>query len=466
MLKGGQYLLWFTRTSRKGGDIMRKVMRFTSGWVVLVLFAAAAGADLLVASVNGDRILRFHEVTGAYLGDFVPARTGGLDEPQGMEYGPDGNLYVCSNDQHAILRFDGVTGAFIDAFVPPRSGGLNSPGDLEFGPDGNLYVSSYGTNAILRYDGRTGAFLDAFVPSGTGGLTTPAGITFGPDGNLYVTTWERAQVMRLDGRTGAFLGVFVQDPANLYPAIGVRFGPDGHLYVSGGLFHRVMKYHGVTGAPLGAFIPTASGGLNGAYGYEWGPDGHFYLASYGGNAVLRYNGTTGAFLGVFVAAGAGGLTQPGMILFTPRAVQGNVTLQEYDPTKVSQVPITVKVYQRGQLVRTATLTLDNNGNYTLPNVVPGTYDFAFKASHWLQVVVRDVNVPKEGITGLNVTLLNGDVDGDNEVSLQDFSALVAAFGSGPGSPSWNLDADLDGDEDVTLNDFSILLRNFGAVGDE
>jgi len=253
---------------------------------------------------------------------------------------------------------------------------------------------------------------------------------------------------------------------NLYPAIGVRFGADGHLYVSGGLFHRVMKYHGTTGAPLGAFIPAGSGGLYGAYGYEWGPDGRFYVASYGGNSILRYDGTTGAFIGTFVAPGAGGLTQPGIILFTPRPVKGKVTLSEYDPTKVAQVPVRLKVYQTGQLVRTAMLTLDGDGNYTLPNVVAGTYDIAFKASHWLQVVVRNVVVPKSGLVGLYVTLPNGDIDGDNEVTLFDFGELVAAFGSLPGDSNWNPNADLDGDEEVTLLDFGILVKNFGATGDE
>jgi hypothetical protein len=190
------------------------------------------------------------------------------------------------------------------------------------------------------------------------------------------------------------------------------------------------------------------------------------VASYGGNSILRYDGTTGAFIGTFVAPGAGGLTQPSIILFTPRPVKGKVTLSEYDPTKVAQVPVRLKVYQTGQLVRTAMLTLDGDGNYTLPNVVAGTYDIAFKASHWLQVVVRNVVVPKSGLVGLYVTLPNGDIDGDNEVTLFDFGELVAAFGSLPGDSNWNPNADLDGDEEVTLLDFGILVKNFGATGDE
>ncbi len=65
-----------------------------------------------------------------------------------------------------------------------------------------------------------------------------------------------------------------------------------------------------------------------------------------------------------------------------------------------------------------------------------------------------------------LTLLNGDIDGDNEVTLFDFGALTNAFGSVPGDPNWNPDADLDGDDEVTLFDFSILTANFGLIGAE
>jgi hypothetical protein len=52
------------------------------------------------------------------------------------------------------------------------------------------------------------------------------------------------------------------------------------------------------------------------------------------------------------------------------------------------------------------------------------------------------------------------------VTLFDFGALVAAFGSIPGDSNWNAEADLDGDEEVTLFDFGILVANFGDFGDD
>ena len=67
---------------------------------------------------------------------------------------------------------------------------------------------------------------------------------------------------------------------------------------------------------------------------------------------------------------------------------------------------------------------------------------------------------------LHITLLNGDCDGDNEVTLFDFGIVVSAMGSVPGDPNWDARADLDGDGEVTLFDYGIVERNFGQVGAE
>ncbi|MEJ5250999.1 MAG: hypothetical protein HPY54_02600 [Chthonomonadetes bacterium] len=155
----------------------------------------------------------------------------------------------------------------------------------------------------------------------------------------------------------------------------------------------------------------------------------------------------------------------GVLLRRAFAISGNIQLRDYGGD-VSQVPIGAELRQGGVPVRTETLFTDSDGNYTIPDVTAGTYDVAFKASHWLRVVVPNVTVVDSDVTGVDASLTNGDIDGDNEVTLFDFGQLVAAFGSMPGDSNWNPDADLDGDEEVTLFDFGVLVRNFGAIGDE
>src|ERR1043166_4510364 len=180
--------------------------------------------NLYFTSLRSASVERYNGDTGNYIGRFASAP---LHAPEGLTFGPDGNLYVVDrvpltgtqNTAGAVLRFDGATGAFIDEFVKQGSGGYDNPGGIAFGPDGNLYVTS-GTQSqngpavantrILRFDGHTGAFKDIFVSPNSGGLENPFSLIFGPDGNLYVSAVTRNSVLRYNGKTGAFIDAFVQ----------------------------------------------------------------------------------------------------------------------------------------------------------------------------------------------------------------------------------------------------------------
>jgi streptogramin lyase len=296
-----------------------------------------AYADLFASNQGANNILRYDETTGDFLGEFIPAGSGGLGIPDGLLFGPDGNLYVGSLLTDSILRYDGITGDPLPSagnsgatFVPSGSGGLTfgSPGAFDawliFGRDGNLYVKSGGiheppdSSSVLRFNGATGEFIDAFVPAGSGGLTGPRALVFGPDGNLYVNASDPGPgtVLRYDGTTGAFLDVFVpadSDPFGEHSAglpRGLVFGPDGNLYVSRSDHPSVLRYDGRTGAFLDAFVPEGSGGLVASTDPLFGPDGNLYVRSspnLAQAAVLRYDGTTGAFIDRLFPYGSGGL---------------------------------------------------------------------------------------------------------------------------------------------------------------
>ncbi|MCS7311173.1 MAG: dockerin type I domain-containing protein, partial [Armatimonadetes bacterium] len=148
-----------------------------------------------------------------------------------------------------------------------------------------------------------------------------------------------------------------------------------------------------------------------------------------------------------------------------RRVAGTVDLQDFggDPTTQS---VTIEIRNTGSTspLETHVVTLNSSNQYAFDTTLSGTFDVAAKGSHWLRQTKGSVSITTN--VTVDFSLVNGDVDGDNEVSLIDFGELIAAFGSAPGDAIWNPNADLDGDGDVSLLDFGILLRNFGAVGDD
>jgi hypothetical protein len=151
-----------------------------------------------------------------------------------------------------------------------------------------------------------------------------------------------------------------------------------------------------------------------------------------------------------------------------RSASGTVALGQYTASP-NGVPVTITIKDAGNnVVQTANVTLDGSGHYSFVptvSVAPGTYTVTAKGSHWLRKAVANVTITSAGFSGVSCTLLNGDVNGDNVISLSDFTALRTAFGSTPSDPNWNPNADLNGDGAVSLGDFTILRTNFGQAGD-
>jgi hypothetical protein len=142
-----------------------------------------------------------------------------------------------------------------------------------------------------------------------------------------------------------------------------------------------------------------------------------------------------------------------------------VVLEDYlGSLQGRQVQMQIRTQGSTEPLEEHLLPLDSNGRLQVTTPLRGVYDISLKGEHWLRRTLSSINL--NGTVQIETSLRNGDVDGDNEVSLFDFGMLVAAFGSFPEDSRWNPNADLDGDEEVSLFDFGILVRNFGAIGDE
>lgn len=160
------------------------------------------------------------------------------------------------------------------------------------------------------------------------------------------------------------------------------------------------------------------------------------------------------------------------VLFHPwltrgRPVGGAVAFQDFVGDRTA-VPVTIELRQPGTTTRVdgQVVYLSSSGAFTFNTELVGTYDIVARAPRFLRAKATNVVIGEQGVTNLSFSLVNGDVNGDNTVSIQDFLLVRQAFGSSAGGPGWNPNADLNGDGSVGIADFLILRRNFGRQGQD
>ena len=187
------------------------------------------------------RLVAFDERSGKFLREFSPPNGFAYTfHPRGLVIGPNGLLYVSnfpdlnpeSQKGGQVLVFDPDTLDFIGAFIVDAGGigQLNRPEGLVFGPDGNLYITSFrdvanaqnDTDSIRIYDGHTGVFKSKIDLYATGEPRAVAqALLFGPGGKLFVpisgpkpipVNGTTGQVRRYDVNSPQTYEVFVVAP--------------------------------------------------------------------------------------------------------------------------------------------------------------------------------------------------------------------------------------------------------------
>lgn len=143
----------------------------------------------------------------------------------------------------------------------------------------------------------------------------------------------------------------------------------------------------------------------------------------------------------------------------PATISGMVDLEAWEGP-INGPQLTFEIMDGSTVVDTELVQLDLSSNYSFnTTAAPGVYDIYCKGPTWLRKKVASVTVTSTGAAGVNFFLLNGDVDGDNEITIGDYSIMSANFGtSGP-------DGDVNGDGEVSIGDFAIISANFGLTGD-
>lgn len=300
---------------------MKTVIKTIIGGVLCTVVSVAWGApqDLYVSSGGTHSVKRFDGITGQYIEDFVVSGAGNLANPQGIAFGPDGNLYVSSKvftstGPSSIKKFDGQTGAYLGEF--------NMGYTFTFAADltwvGNtLYASEFAMGGAQRGVHRfdiNGKHLGLFADTGTGA----DGHLFASDGFFYAVASQANQIKKFDPVTGALLQTF-QSTNGLF--LDLREGPNGNLFATTFSPGGVQEFDINTGSFVGNFVS----GLGTSQGQLETLDGNSVLVgTYSSGTINKYNINTGAFEGVF--ASGNGLNQPNNFVWGPDPVPEPATL--------------------------------------------------------------------------------------------------------------------------------------------
>lgn len=117
-------------------------------------------------------------------------------------------------------------------------------------------------------------------------------------------------------------------------------------------------------------------------------------------------------------------------------------------------------------IETIDSSIGNSGTFSVTSAAPdGTYDLIVRGETTLKRRVKEVEVKSGAAANINVTLVNGDCDGDNFIGTDDYLILNSTFDKSLGDSGYDARADLDGDDYVGTNDYLILNANFDRSGD-
>jgi RHS repeat-associated protein len=152
-----------------------------------------------------------------YSGDGGLAINANLSAPSGLALDKDGNLYIADADNHCIRRItrDGIITTVAGNGTSGYSGDggtaiaaqLSSPNGIAFGPDGNLYIADV-FNGRVRCVTPSGMI---YTIAGTGEfgyngdgilavnaqLNFPTGVAVGKDGSAYIADYSNGRIRKV-----------------------------------------------------------------------------------------------------------------------------------------------------------------------------------------------------------------------------------------------------------------------------
>lgn len=188
------------------------------------LLAASAFLFAATAAARADKLVL---VAGGGNGpDGSPAATAKLTQPFGVDFGPDGTIYIVEmvkGERLRAINAKGLLATLAGATGDKGHAGDGGPGpqarfngmhSLAVGPDGCVYLADTWNNCVRKFDPKTG-IVSAFAGTGEKGFSGDGGpaakakfggcycVSFDPAGKaLFITDLDNHRIRKVDLATG------------------------------------------------------------------------------------------------------------------------------------------------------------------------------------------------------------------------------------------------------------------------
>ena len=221
---------------------------------------------------------------------FATLPAGQPGHPEGIAADAAGNIYAASFDFSGInnIYVFGPNGRLKDTI------GLNGhvPLGMQFGPDGKLYVDDFGNGKVLQLAPPSHAITRSYdVCGGAGAGCGLNAIAFDSSGLLYTSDSFGGNIYTVNTTSGA-VGTYIQDerlkpapPPHGFPGFGANGlafkGTD--LYVANTADDRILKISATK------VVSTFTESINGADGIAWDSAGRLWVCANQENVLYVLN---------------------------------------------------------------------------------------------------------------------------------------------------------------------------------
>lgn len=435
-------------------------MRFAFFGLFALCGVIANAYDEVFVGDSGTRsVHRFRADTGAYLGAFTNPD---LVNPWGIA-ATSSRVYVLDQLSSRLFAFDRATGVALGTVAH----GLTFTYCVNVTSTGDILLGT--TNGRAVRVSPAGALLGEYIqPVFT---VSNKGVAQGSDSAIYTANFGDSRIQRFTfaGIPTAASSISTQsfvDAEGLQIANGIGYVAHSGAYkVSRFAVGNPPTWLGIwdLSATYNHFLFDVAPAPDGLAVWTCGIDWHGPSPV---GRLVRHDPATGAVLGIY---GEGILSTPKSVTVAAMPasarVEGTVQLQDWGPDE-SGAALTFEIRQGGSIIESETAVLGPGGAYSFQIEHFGNVDISVKDSHWLRSTALGIPISAGGTATQSFALINGDVDGDNEVGIGDYSQLSTAYGSFQGDANWNVEADLDGDEEVAISDYALLSANYGRLGDD